>query len=109
MFNSTVKYEYTAQNSRNTYNNHTDKLKILTFIPLSKSFGAQLFEVNICRDFSFDAPLYMLSYSGPPEEKMKNAVGHQVPELNSVSRCSLTWAAEQGHLFDGISAIRAAP
>lgn len=78
-------------------------------MPRSKIFGAQLFDVNICHDFLLDAPLHMFSNSGPPEEKMKCVVGHQVPELSGVSRCSLTWAAEQGHLFDGIRAIRAVP
>lgn len=38
---------------------------------------------------------------------MKCAVGHLVLGLNGVTRCSLTWVAEQGHLLDGIRAIRA--
>lgn len=51
----------------------------------------------------------MFSGGGPPEGRMKCVVGYQMPGLSGVTRCSLTWVAKQGHLLDGIRAIRAAP
>lgn len=100
-----VVWNLEGRGRQNTVNNHLDQHVIFIFAPRSnlpkKILGSNMFVLNIWYDFLLCNTLLQCQ-SSCNSCHLRKAEMCLLPWLNGVIRCSLTWKAEQGHLFDSI-------